>query len=197
MRLFVAIDVPSEWKRLLGEVQSSIGWLGKGVKWVSAETMHLTLKFIGETDESVLPALTRTLNECGHRFDPFVMQLRGTGVFPNRNKPRVFWAGLKTDGTLMDLQQSIDDKTAELGFESDANPFKPHLTLARIKEPIGKERITDAFLNYKIESEPITVNRVALVRSFLQPDGARYEEVGEFHLGKTELAAPAGSASLN
>jgi 2'-5' RNA ligase len=69
-----------------------------------------------------------------------------------------------------------------LGFPQDEQPFKPHLTVARIKEPIGKKRITDAFLRFRIRSDLFQVSRISLMRSHLKSDGARYEELQAFPL---------------
>lgn len=183
MRLFIAIDLPSEWKRLLAQPEESIGWLGRGVKWVEPRGMHLTLKFLGEVDEKTLPDIRNGIAAACRGTDSFKIRLRGTGVFPNPKRPRVYWVGIEGASALLDLQKRIDSGMQGLGFPAEEHPFQPHLTLARIKEPIGKQRMTDALLAYKIESEPGMIREVLLMQSHLSRDGAHYEAIWRCPLG--------------
>ncbi len=156
MRLFVAIALPEEWKQVLAQPEASIGWLGRGVKWVEPRGMHLTLKFLGDVEEVRLAAIdARLATACGEGT-PFSMRLRGTGVFPNAKRPRVYWAGLEAGSELMDLQTRIEHEMGELGFEREEHPFRPHLTLARIKDPLGKQRMTEALLLLERAVKPKT-----------------------------------------
>jgi len=182
MRLFIAIGLPDSWKQILAQPESSIAWLGRGVKWVDPHIMHLTLRFLGDVAENDLPNLETAISDAVSGSAAFSMRIRGTGVFPSPKRPRVYWAGLEAPPTLMDLQSRIEQEMSKLGFEKDENPFHPHLTLARIKDPIGKERMTEALLNFRLESEPFTVTEVLLMQSHLSPEGAHYEAVRHFPL---------------
>jgi 2'-5' RNA ligase len=183
MRLFIAIDLPDDWRRILSEPEQSIGWLGRGVKWVEPRGMHLTLKFLGEVDEKLLPGIhTGTIAACSDAA-PFTIRLRGTGVFPNAKRPRVYWAGIEGPSSLLQLQARVDSEMQRLGFPAEEREFRPHLTLARIKEPIGKQRMTDALLSYSLESEPAEVRELLLIRSHLSSEGARYEAIWRCALG--------------
>jgi len=182
MRLFVAIDLPEEWKRILAEPEVHIGWLGRGVRWVEPRGMHLTLKFLGEVEENRLDDLDSALRAACSETSSFTMRLKNTGVFPNLKRPRIYWAGIEAPRELLDLQARVDTAMQTLGFEKDEHPFRPHLTLARIKEPVGKDRMTDALLNFRLESEPTAVREVLLMRSHLSREGARYEAIRRFPL---------------
>jgi RNA 2',3'-cyclic 3'-phosphodiesterase len=182
MRLFIAIALADEWKHVLAQPEHSIGWLGRGVSWVEPRGMHLTLRFLGECPENQVPAIEDEITECCRGIGPFTMQISGSGVFPNPKRPRVYWAGLKAPHDLIELQERLEIRMQHLGFEKEENSFKPHLTLARIKDPIGKERMTEALLSYKIESAPLTVSEILLMRSHLSPQGARYEAIRRFPL---------------
>jgi RNA 2',3'-cyclic 3'-phosphodiesterase len=183
MRLFIAIDLPDEWKRILSQPEESIGWLGRGVKWVEPRGMHLTLKFLGEVDEKLLPGIHGGLTAACEGIGPFAIRLRGTGVFPNARRPRVYWAGIEGPPSLLELQARVDGEMQRLGFPAEEHPFRPHLTLARIKEPIGKQRMTDALLSYSLESEPADVRELLLMRSHLSGESAHYEPVRRCALG--------------
>ncbi|MDD5088276.1 MAG: RNA 2',3'-cyclic phosphodiesterase [bacterium] len=182
MRLFVAIDLPEQWKQILAEPEAHIGWLGRGVRWVEPRGMHLTLKFLGEVEDDRLDDLDAALRSACSEIAAFSMRLKNTGVFPNPKRPRIYWAGIEAPPILLELQHRVDDAMQQLGFDRDEHPFRPHLTLARIKEPIGKDRMTEALLNFRLESEPIPVREVLLVRSHLAREGARYEALRRFPL---------------
>lgn len=182
MRLFVALELPDDWKNVLSGPEKDIGWLSHGIKWVEPRGMHLTLKFLGEVDPSRLNELLKELSTVCTDHETFDVKINGTGVFPNRKRPRVFWAGVEAPETLTELQKAVEGQLTGLGFPRDEKPYHPHLTLARIKDPRGKDRITDALLNYHIESDSHTVNEVLLMRSHLSSEGARYEVMGRFQL---------------
>jgi RNA 2',3'-cyclic 3'-phosphodiesterase len=182
MRLFIAINLPNSWKDVLAKPQESIGWLGKGVKWVEPRGMHLTLRFVGEVSESELPNLNVILRAASKGIAPFEMKIQGTGVFPSAKRPKVYWVGLDAPRALFTLQTNIEHGIQALGFDPEEHPFKPHLTLARIKDPIGKDRMTDALLNFKVESEPYCVQDVFIMQSHLSREGATYEVAGKVEL---------------
>jgi 2'-5' RNA ligase len=182
MRLFIAIDLPEEWRELLAKPQQSIGWLGHGVKWVDPKSTHLTLKFLGETAPNLVDEIMARATASAARFPIFTIRMRGTGVFPDPKKPRVYWAGVEAPQTLLDLQADLEREMEELGFERELRAFSPHLTIARIKDPMGKQRMTEALLNYKIDSGPERVTQVVLIRSHLSEGGAHYESLAHFPL---------------
>jgi len=177
MRLFIAVNLPESWKDTLAKPREAIEWLGRGVKWVEPRGMHLTLKFLGEVEEGLLEEIEAGIDRAAEGIRPFEMRISGTGVFPNRKRPRVYWAGIQAPSPLLVLQSTLEKEMEALGFEPEEREFKPHLTLARIKEPRGKERMTDAVLSFRLDGEPMVVDRVSLMRSHLSSAGARYEEL--------------------
>jgi 2'-5' RNA ligase len=185
MRLFIAIGLPEDWKKTLALPEASIGWLGRGVKWVEPRGMHLTLRFLGEVEDHELPSIIEAVDRICRRVPAFSMRIHGTGVFPNPKRPRVYWAGVDAPKSLITMQQEIEDAMQDLDFEPESQAFKPHLTLARIKEPIGKDRMTEALLSFRLDCDPITVSEVLLMRSHLSADGARYEAIHRFSLSQS------------
>ena len=163
MRLFIAIDLPDEWKAALEDMQKSIEWLGRGVKWTKPRGMHLTLKFLGDVPDEQINDVIAGLERACEGTAPFKMRMKGTGCFPSPNRPRVYWAGLNGGKLLLALQERVEQEISPLGFPREKRDFTPHLTIARIKEPIGKERITRAVLDYKLESDSIQVTEVLLL----------------------------------
>lgn len=176
--------LPEEWQKILKQPQEKIGWLGRGVKWVEPENLHLTLKFMGETPDTLVPQIERDLEECAREVEPFNISIQGVGCFPSKQRPRAYWAGLSASKSLLDLQDSIALRMDELGFEPEEKKFVPHLTVARIKEPIGKERMTQAFLSFELRSSSFGVTDVSLVQSTLRQEGPIYTVLRNFPLGK-------------
>lgn len=182
MRLFIAINLPEEWKNALAELQSSIEWLGRGVRWVQPRGMHLTLKFLGEVPEERLAEITAGLQRACEGIASFEMRMKGTGCFPTSRRPRVYWAGLNGGKPLLELQARVENEIEPLGFPREKRDFTPHLTIARIKEPAGKERLTHALLDYQLESDVVQVREVLLMQSILKPTGAEYRPQSRIEL---------------
>lgn len=182
MRLFIAIDLPEEWKTALSELQGSIEWLGKGIRWVQPKGMHLTLKFLGDVSEEKLGEITAGLKRACDGIGHFEMQMKGTGCFPTSRRPRVYWAGLNGGKPLLELQARVEDEIEPLGFPRENRDFTPHLTIARIKDPMGKDRMTRALLDYKLESDVVQVQEVLLMQSILKPTGAEYRPQSRIEL---------------
>ncbi len=156
------------------------------ITWVDPANIHITLKFFGETAEERIPAITSLLSEiCGH-FNPFELQLRGTGIFGSSYQPRVVWIGIAKNPTLIELGQEILDRVESIGFNKDRQNFVPHLTLGRIKKIDNKKRFFELIGRYRervISTE--TVREVHLIESRLFPDGPRYS-ILETHKMKSE-----------
>jgi 2'-5' RNA ligase len=134
MRLFTAIDLPDEmiWKleRLLSVLRPEAL-----IKWSPLDNLHVTTKFIGEWPPERLPELETALESLLPR-EPFSIELSGLGWFPNERSPRVLWAGVHAPSDLADMARDTDKKLAEIGVPQEERPFSPHLTLARIKNPV-------------------------------------------------------------
>lgn len=179
VRCFIAIELPNKvtdaLRAALAEIKPTLE--DPAVRWAPLENIHLTLKFLGEIDKEQKNAIQQALERsCGGR-ETIPISLSGFGCFPNPNKPRIFWIGIQDpSGGLGELQQSIENECAALGFEKERRQFKPHLTLARVK---GQTDLTKP-INVLIESMEgksiagFTVDRVTLVKSDLLPTGAQY-----------------------
>ncbi len=128
VRLFVAIPVPEYVRRRLGELEREM----PGLNWVRATNMHLTLKFIGETDPEQIDPIRESLRSI--RVRRFLLGVSGLGVFPPRGNPAVLWAGLgSAHPHLFQLHKRVNDVLYGWGIEPDRRVFQPHITLARCK----------------------------------------------------------------
>ena len=183
MRTFIAVDLPQEVKQKIDAVSSSLRKYGGRVSWVRTANLHLTLKFLGEIEEGLLPDLKRALEERLSQVSKFEFSLKDLGAFPNFHKPRVIWVGIDSGAKeLTDLAIKVDEATHSLGFEKENRPFSAHLTIARVKDPRTTSNLMPEVQNTLFDSEPIQAEDVIIMKSQLTPHGAIYTPLAEIKL---------------
>jgi 2'-5' RNA ligase len=181
LRTFVAIDLDPGIKRALSDFIRRLKKAGpEGTSWAREEGMHLTLKFLGEIDESRAEAVAGVMDEAVFDCRPFPFQVRGTGYFPNARFPRVLWAGIAPSAELDFLQTRLEFGLAAIGFERENRPFHPHLTLGRVRSVSGiRDALTELELQKNADFGTMTASKLALFRSVLRPSGAEYSVLKE------------------
>jgi len=180
VRLFVAIEIPEEIRRTLAVFLQELRPIAPQVKWVRAENLHVTLKFLGHTDDAKLPELERTLGTI-RSTAPVTLNFRGLGFFPNEKRPRVFWAGIDASGNLKTIAGDIDHAAHPLGFPLEERPFSPHLTLARFDSPGIHAKLGAAITaNGSREFGKMVTREFHLIQSNLKPSGAEYTTLHSF-----------------
>lgn len=188
LRLFVAIDLPEDVRESLGRLQSDLRRHDlPGLRWTRPEGVHLTLKFLGETPASSLPAIEAALARAVRGAPSFRLALGAPGTFGNRRGPRVLWVDVEGDvKPLQQLQAAVERELAAAGFAPEERGFSPHLTLARVPQPSppGRaERVSRALAAVAAPRGEIEVTEVVLMRSKLQAGGAVHSRVAAFPLG--------------
>ncbi len=189
MRTFVAIELDDACRRALAEATDALRQVADGVRWVKAESIHLTLKFIGELAERDVPTAVSALEEAVRGIGPFTMEVGGISGFPPRGTPRVIHAGVRAEtGALLGLQKKVEDALANgIGVEKDRRHYVPHLTLGRVKDR-RKCPSLDA-LSAAVEDQDfgrVDVDSIVLMRSDLRPTGAVYTPIQRFSLTDSE-----------
>lgn len=135
MRAFIAVEIPGEIKERVQDIQAQLGRSGFNLRWVQPENMHLTLVFLGEIEDCLVPSLSEALDVNVSKHQPFEMTIGGLGAFPNERSPRVYWVGLLEGASfLCALQKDIQDAVRQLGIPSEKGKFHPHLTLGRCRD---------------------------------------------------------------
>ena len=188
LRLFVAIDLPEDVRESLGRLQNDLRRHDlPSLRWTRPEGVHITLKFLGETPASSLPAIEAALARAVRGAQPFRLALGAPGTFGNRRGPRVLWVDVEGDvKPLQQLQAAVERELAAAGFAPEERDFSPHLTLARVPQPPPPglaERVSRALAAVAAPRGEIQVTEVVLMRSRLQAGGAVYSRVAVFPLG--------------
>ena len=185
IRSFLAVELPKPILGKIEEVQGDLRSTHADVRWVSPEKIHLTLKFFGNTEESRVDLIFKSIEEPVQNTLPFSIRVRGAGAFPSLKNPRVIWMGL-ADGKemLVSLQKEIEGCLEKIGFEPEDRPFQPHLTLGRMKSSRGREELVRRMEKYtEAEFGVFQIERVVLFKSDLRPSGPIYTLLKVLRLG--------------
>jgi 2'-5' RNA ligase len=179
IRAFIAIDLPLYIQQQLADILVQLKKPDvTAVRWVPAQNIHLTIKFLGDVSPANLEILTRILQAEVSRFRPFEIKIGGLGAFPSIRRPRVIWVGVEAPPTLQSLQRAIETETVRLGYPVEERPFSPHLTLGRVAHnasPDEVRKVADSLTSMKVgELGKAVIDHVRLFRSDLQPGGAVY-----------------------
>lgn len=185
LRLFVAIDLPPHTRQALNTAMDVLRHDLRGpFRWTAPESLHLTLKFLGDVESNRVALLTKALQEAVAPFTPFGLSLEGPGTFPGRGSPRVVWAGVGGNiEALTHLQAAIESALVAAGETMQDNSFRPHLTLARVRDSLPpaeaakvRERLQEVHFG---DEASFPVRNVHLIHSTLTPNGSIYRTLAE------------------
>jgi len=183
MRTFIALEVPSDVISALAALQEDLKSFRADIAWINSNNIHLTLKFLGEVDKQLCTEIQQACLETASKFSPFKLSLNGTGVFPNVRHPRVLWVGLAGETQILgQLQEQIDQRMAEFGFEPEEKDFRPHLTIGRIKSNRNVSELIGRAEGYSLPSLSFHVREILLMKSDLHPEGASYSELAKMKM---------------
>ncbi len=189
LRLFLAIPLEEVFEQQIHTILDFCHRKIPNVKWIIPSQAHLTLHFLGTTPADQIPRIDEAMKEIVPSTAPIGVTLNGIGGFPNLRKPNVIWLGVRDEtGQLLLLYQKIQNAIRQLGFEAEARPFHPHVTLGRVKRACGNlELLANQFGSLESSSGK-TLNRFVLYQSLCLPEGARYEVIKSylFHNAETK-----------
>jgi RNA 2',3'-cyclic 3'-phosphodiesterase len=180
MRTFIAVQIPEEIQKVVGDYIVSIKDCMKDIKWVEPHNLHFTLKFLGEVKNSDIRNVKECVSSVANEFGPFALGLSDTGFFPSEYKPKVVWIGVNGgEDTLLDLYQEMESCFEQYGFDREAKTFSPHLTVGRVKK-FKDVNVPDNLPDF----EPVmfTVSSLTVMKSTLTPEGPIYEKICESEL---------------
>jgi 2'-5' RNA ligase len=189
MRLFVALDLPSEVRqRIADEVVEPLRGTLRGVRWVQTDVLHVTLAFLGERSAREAEEARVAVRALAEGRSAARITLQGLGVFPERERPRVIWLGVRDPAPVRDLHRAFERSRARLGVPAEGRAYHPHVTLGRV--PAGaeadvREALAPALAAVRFEAE-VTLDAVQLMQSELTPAGPRYTTLYSASLGRPE-----------
>ena len=176
IRTFIAVPVPPDVVRAAAEARARCGHIRDAVRWVPPERIHITLKFLGDTETDRVAAASALLKRAAAATAPFRLVAGGLGVFPTVKRPRVLWMGITGDtAPLITFARQLDAELTSLGFAAERRPFKAHLTLGRFTAKSDPRRLVDTLLAAAGgAAAAFSAERVVLYQSELTPSGAVY-----------------------
>ena len=190
IRAFISVSLGGEVRSALSAILQQVEAAGApGVRLIRPESIHLTLKFLGDTSSSRINAVKAAVEQAVREEQAFDLTLGRPGVFPSSRSPRVLWVGLDGDlDRLADLQRRLEEAAERVGFATEARRFKPHLTIGRVRERADPDRTRPAVEALFAAEIPanirIDVRTVHLMRSTLHPSGAAYDVLAELPLAE-------------
>jgi 2'-5' RNA ligase len=184
IRLFVAVNLDESLRHAVAEVEQRLKATNADVKWVRAESLHITLKFLGWVQENRVPEIEQAIAQAVEEQAPFRLSLAGLGGFPTPTAPRVVWVGIEAGAAeLASLAERMEQAMKPLGFEREEREFSAHVTIGRSRGAAGREQLVAAL---QAERErrfgEMQVARVELMRSDLRPTGPIYISQRAFEL---------------
>lgn len=190
-RIFTAIDISEQARqsvsRYIEILQKEFSNLRVG--WEKVEKLHLTLKFLGDCDERQLKDLENAILMSVNAFSRlensvnFKMQISDTGVFPSRRNAKILWLGLHDESdSPSKINKILETECEKIGFKREKRHFKPHLTIARLREPLKSGKLVEKHLENKFEPVEFAVSEIVIYESKLLPTGSVYEKVSGFKL---------------
>lgn len=177
-RAFIAVDIEPD--QSLVEELKDLSSSRADLKVVKPGLLHVTLKFLGDTDEDLIDEIARRMADSAKGVNDFRIRLTGMGAFPSMSNIRVVWVGIKDGAKLGEIAGRLDVSLADLGFERDKKGFVPHLTLARARSGRNMGDIQEILRrNAATDFGSYPVNRIVLKKSVLSPQGPTYSVVRE------------------
>ena len=186
MRLFFAVEIPPEAQKQIYESLSPLRTQAPEIRWIPFANLHITLKFLGEVSENVLPQVRKCAEDCVSEIKPgpFEITFLRIGAFPKAKSPRVIWCGVEESvETLSCLAEHLEIKLEALGFKKEKRPYRAHLTIGKVSPEQRDASFEQYIKDYeKTIFASISVNMISLMQSVLNPHGAVHSVAGTVHV---------------
>ncbi len=184
MRLFIALPLEKAVEEHLSRLITTLKQKGGQVRWVAPKNIHLTVRFLGDTEDDLVPELSKLIDNTAADFTPVQTRIDHLGAFPNLHRPNVIWVGVNDNTDILaELANRIEAGVRQLGIKPDSKPFKAHLTLGRVKDSRNLTSLTNFIQDHKFAPAPLLLDRIVLFKSTLTPQGSIYDRLHERALG--------------
>jgi len=180
LRCFIAIEIPETIRISIDDSIAVLKKSGAEVKWVACENIHLTVQFLGETEEPLVPKVKEALDKILSPYSPFYIKISTVGCFPDRRHPRVIWVGVEESRSLIDLYKDIANAMEGFGYKQEERAFTPHITIGRVKSNKNMRELLMRLDEVRaIRFSDFEVLNITLMKSELKPSGAKYYSLAE------------------
>ena len=185
LRCFIAINIPEPIKQSIGDIMEIFKKTGADVKWVPYMNIHITLRFLGSTKESLIETIKDTLHKKLLPYNPFYIKISGIGCFPDTRHPKVIWVGIEDSDFIINLQKDVEDEMVKFGYPSEKRAFSPHLTIGRARSQKRMPEMLKKLNEFStLTFENMEINGITLMKSELNPAGANYYTLAEIPFGR-------------
>jgi 2'-5' RNA ligase len=183
IRTFIAIAIPNHIRERIGEFQNRLRKEEAMIKWVRPESIHITLKFLGDVAEERIDDIAQAAREVVSGREPFEVGVGSVGTFPNDRRPRVLWIGVQHGSELVaDIARRVDRALTPLGFKRDKRLYSAHLTIGRVRSPQRIKSTINTMQSIGFTGSSFKVETVDVMKSQLLPTGAVYTKLREIKL---------------
>jgi 2'-5' RNA ligase len=183
IRTFIALEIPEFAVNKIVNLRDTFFDSGDNIKWEPKNKYHLTLKFLGDTNKSIIKNISDSIEDIAAEYEPFNITFRNFGVFKREGVPKILWAGFDENKRLIEFVNQIDTRMEEFSFQKENRKFKPHLTILRMRgnEDIQKiNKLTSA----GTDNFNFSANTIVFFKSELKPSGSEYTSIKKFYLIK-------------
>jgi len=185
IRTFIALEIPEEIKEEIISLRDKNYTRKENEKWEQKDKLHLTLKFLGDTDEKIINKIASGISNFVADQKQIELLFTGFGIFKRDGQPKVFWAGFEENQNLVNLALGINEVCSGLGFQKEVRKLKPHLTLLRIR---GHENLDQLYnlTKLNVEKKKYISDTITFYKSILKPSGSEYSVIKKFYLKKEQ-----------
>ncbi len=185
LRCFIAIEIPEAIRKSIADIIDSLKKSGSDVKWAADENIHITLQFLGKTEEALIPTIKEALVKILSPYFPFYIKITNVGCFPNERRPRVIWVGIEEPQALIHLHEDIADELVKFGYQKEERGFTPHVTIGRVKSNKNMNELLKRLEELRaMRFSDFEAQNITLMKSELKPSGAKYYGLAEIPFGR-------------
>ncbi len=184
IRIFIATEVSDRIANEIANIQDRLKDSADRVSWVKPGNIHLTLRFLGDIEENRMEEIYRAMLQSVSGIDPHDISVKGIGVFPNLNNPRVIWLGVVDEEKLKIIYKALERELCMVGFEKEDRNFHPHISIGRVRYLSNKRAFKERIEGLNgIELGNLIIDKILLYKSELKPSGAIHTRLKEAKLG--------------
>lgn len=190
IRTFIALRLSDALEEGILDLAEELRGRGVRASWARRGTLHLTLRFLGDIEESRAATVEEAIRSAAAGFAPFRLRSHSVGAFPSARKPRVLWVGIEPERRLFDLQAAVERAVGGLGFPRERRPFRAHVTLGRIRDPRSAGDLSALLERLAPPEESFEVDGILFMKSTLDPRGAIHEVLAKVPLEGPRIDEP-------